>query len=719
MDLHPGTRIGPYEVAGVLGRGGMGVVYEARRIEDGLDVALKLMSPALVADEESRERFLRESRVVESLDHPHILPTYESGSAGDLLYIAMKRIQGTDLAHLIRDHAMPTDRAVRFLAQAAAGLDAAHEAGLVHRDVKPQNMLVSSEDSPDREHLWLSDFGLTKESASDASLTSTGRLMGTVHYVSPEVLQGDAVDGRADVYSLGCVLYECLTGRVVFERNNDLAEMWAHVQEAPVPPSRLRPDLPAAIDDVIATALEKAPANRFLACSEFMDAVTASFDSISGAHLVPRQATRQIEATRKRRDQEIPDLWSARRAAPVRPEVSWRKVGALAVTGALITSVALWAPRTRSPQVAATSGSQSSGETSDSGGSSRSPGGSKRWVAGSGKKAASVDARGGTGTDTTVAAAGMLTGGTEEMLELPPARGAPTFDPSPRAFLDPDQMIVFTRDANSRVQPYLLRPDGTQEALINDGPASDAQVSPDGTRVAWVSMKSGTPDIWVMDINGGSPVNLTRSPFHEADPTWSPDGKRIAYAGNREGDMEIYAMNADGSLPLRLTFHLGHDGFPAWSPDGAKIAYHSDLGSNWDIMTVRPDGTGTTNVSRNSTTPEIHPSWSPDGKRIAFTSVRGGASEIFVMDGDGDNERQLTHNSSSDELPSWSPDGRWIAFNSNRDGDNEIYSMTPAGRRQRPLTKSPSNDTGAQWVAVTPSDAEDPASTDSSGTRFL
>jgi TolB protein len=183
--------------------------------------------------------------------------------------------------------------------------------------------------------------------------------------------------------------------------------------------------------------------------------------------------------------------------------------------------------------------------------------------------------------------------------------------------------------------------------------------------------------------------------------------------------MEIYAMNADGSLPLRLSFHLGHDGFPSWSPDGTKIAYHSDLGGDWDIMTVRPDGTGTTNVSRDPTTPEIYPAWSPDGTRIAFTSVRGEDSEIFVMDKDGDNDRQLTHNSFADELPDWSPDGRWIAFNSNRDGDNEIYSMTPAGRNQRPLTRSPSNDTGAQWVTTTPSDAGDQGSTGSPGTRFL
>jgi serine/threonine-protein kinase len=659
---------------------------------------------------------------VESLDHPHILPTYESGSAGDLLYIAMKRIQGTDLAHLIRDQAMPTDRAVRFLAQAAAGLDAAHEAGLVHRDVKPQNMLVSSDDAQDREHLWLSDFGLTKESASDSSLTSTGRLMGTVHYVSPEVLQGEAVDGRADVYSLGCVLYECLTGQVVFERNNDLAEMWAHVQEAPVPPSRLRPDLPAAIDDVIATALEKAPANRFLACSELMDAVAGSFDSAPAASFLPLRATQQLEATRKRREQEIPDLWSARRAALARPELSWKKVGALAVAGALIASVALWGPRTRTPQVAATLGSSASGEASDFAGSPRSPGGSAKRLAGAGKKAGPDHASANTETGGAVAAtAAMLTGGTEEMLALPPSRGAPTFDPSRRAFLDPGQMIVFTRDGNNQVEPYLLRPDGTQEKFIDDaGPASDAQISPDGTRVAWASMKSGNPDIWVMDIDGGDPVNLTKSPFHDADAAWSPDGKRITFASNREGDMEIYAMNADGpSLPTRLSFHLGHDGFPAWSPDGTKIAYHSDLGTNWDIMTVRPDGTGTTNVSRNPSTHEIFPAWSPDGTRIAFTTVREGNFEVFVMDQNGDDERNLTNDPAIDDMPTWSPDGLWIAFNSNRDGDNDIYSMTAAGRKQRPLTRNSTNDTGAQWVTLTPSGTADQGSTGSSGTSFL
>jgi YVTN family beta-propeller protein len=283
-DTLVGREVGGYEIDILLGRGGMGAVYRARDIDLGRTVALKVLAPEFADNERFRERFLRESRLAASLDHPHIVPIFEAGEAEGVLFLAMRYVEGTDLARLVAEEGpLDSERVVALAEQAASALDAAHEQGLVHRDVKPSNMLIAR--SGGREHCYLADFGLTKRTGSISGLTATHQVVGTLDYVAPEQIRGAEIDARADVYSLACVLHECLTSERPFERATDVAVLWAHVHEEPPLVTSRRPELPKAIDHVLARGLAKEPADRYGSCGELVVAVR---DALAPEHVVAR-----------------------------------------------------------------------------------------------------------------------------------------------------------------------------------------------------------------------------------------------------------------------------------------------------------------------------------------------------------------------------------------------------------------------------------------------
>ena len=266
-DPRIGTRLLGYEIEAILGRGGMGDVYKAYDPRLKRYIALKLLTPGLAEDTGFRERFLRESELAASLDHPSIVPIYDAGEVGGQLYIAMRYVEGTDLKALIReDGALAPARAFALLAQLADALDTAHERGLVHRDVKPSNALLDAAG-----HLYLADFGLTQSTSNRSELTAAGQIVGTVDYVAPEQIEGEETDGRADLYSLGCLLYECLTGEVPFPRDTELAVLWAHLYEPPPRPSEHNPALSRAVDTVLAKAMAKSPDERHASCAELVE----------------------------------------------------------------------------------------------------------------------------------------------------------------------------------------------------------------------------------------------------------------------------------------------------------------------------------------------------------------------------------------------------------------------------------------------------------------
>ena len=275
--LRAGALVAGYRIDSRIGAGGMAVVYRARDERLGRWVALKVIAPEWTHDEEFRRRFVAESLAAARVDDPHVIPVYEAGQADGVLFIAMRLVTGTDLWGVLRrEGPLSPERALELLSPVASALDAAHAAGLVHRDVKPGNILV--DERPGRpDHVYLADFGLSKGAVAGISLTGTGNPVGTPGYSAPEQVQGHDVDGRADQYALACVAFELVTGRMPYERDLPLAVLMAHVSEPPPSLAARRPGMPVTADRVMAMALAKRPEHRYASCREFTDALRAAF----------------------------------------------------------------------------------------------------------------------------------------------------------------------------------------------------------------------------------------------------------------------------------------------------------------------------------------------------------------------------------------------------------------------------------------------------------
>ena len=313
-ELEPGAVFAGHRIEEVAGRGGMGVVYRATQIALDRTVALKVIAPGLLEDQTIRNRFVRESKVAASIDHPNVIPIYYAGEESGIAYIAMRYVAGDDVRSLVRrEGKLAPARAARIVAQLGEALDEAHAAGLVHRDIKPANVLLTSAD-----HVYLTDFGLTKHALSVAGATKPGHWVGTLDYVAPEQIRGERVDARADVYALGCVLYFALTGQVPYKRDGDEARLWAHLNDPPPRPSAH--GVPEAFDPVVERALAKSPEDRYPSAGDLGRAVVAA-----AANRRPEGRERLV-AKGPAAPVEAPTVTSARPATKVQPELETRVI---------------------------------------------------------------------------------------------------------------------------------------------------------------------------------------------------------------------------------------------------------------------------------------------------------------------------------------------------------------------------------------------------------
>ena len=264
-----GREIAGFRIESEIGRGGMGVVYLAHQTYPERKVALKLLSPDFASDPAFRDRFVHESNAAASTEHPNIVPVYGAGEADGQLYLAMRFIEGTDLGSLLeREGALSPERAARICAEIADALEAAHDRGLIHRDVKPGNILLDS-----RERAYLTDFGLIRRTKLHTDITKTGQFMGTVDYCAPEQIKGGEIDGRADVYSLGCVLFECLTGAPPFRKDTEVATIYAHLEEDVPKASSKHPGISPLLSSIVTKAMAKRPGDRFATAGEMAEAL--------------------------------------------------------------------------------------------------------------------------------------------------------------------------------------------------------------------------------------------------------------------------------------------------------------------------------------------------------------------------------------------------------------------------------------------------------------
>ncbi len=326
-----------YRIDGRVGRGGMGVVYRATDLTLDRVVALKVLDDDLAKDAGFRRRFVSESKLAASLDHPNVIPIFGAGECDGMPYIAMRFVPGEDLRSVLRaEGRLEPERTAKLIAQVAAALDAAHAEGLVHRDVKPANVLVTGED-----HVYLTDFGLTKRLAADADATRTGVVLGTLNYMAPEQIRGQAIGPYTDVYSLGCMIVHLLTGEVPFQADSDEGKLWAHVSEPPPRPSARVPGLSSAFDAVVASAMAKRPGARYAKAGDVGAAMLAAARPV--ATPAPAPAPRPAPAPARAPVAPKPDRRELLVAA-LGDRFNVVLLGGLLVVGAILGAIAVMVP---------------------------------------------------------------------------------------------------------------------------------------------------------------------------------------------------------------------------------------------------------------------------------------------------------------------------------------------------------------------------------------
>jgi predicted Ser/Thr protein kinase len=336
--IGPGSELGGFAIESIAGRGGMGVVYRARQQLPDRIVALKVISSEYADDPQFRTRFEREAAIAAQIEHPNVIPVHAVGEADGTLFIAMRFVDGVDLRKILaQEGRLEPSRAAAIVDQVAQALDAAHARGLVHRDVKPANILVSS--SGGREHVYLSDFGLARHVVGSHGLTGTGAFIGTIDYVAPEQARGDRVDARADIYSLGCVLFQALTGTVPFPADNDLAKLFAHGSQPPPSALERNPNLSVEFDEVLKRSMAKNPDDRQASAGDLGRAAVAAASGTSPAapeRTVATGAAAPVEPSAAQEPQAPPSPPAGRRRRWI-----WVGAGVAALAVAAVLAIVL------------------------------------------------------------------------------------------------------------------------------------------------------------------------------------------------------------------------------------------------------------------------------------------------------------------------------------------------------------------------------------------
>jgi serine/threonine protein kinase/dipeptidyl aminopeptidase/acylaminoacyl peptidase len=720
LALTAGSRLGPYEVLSLLGSGGMGEVYRARDPRLDREVAIKVL-PAERMDEERRRRFVQEARAASSLNHPNIVTIHEIDSAEGRDFIVMEYVPGKSLDRLIPRHGMPLGEVLRIAIPVADALSRAHGRGIVHRDVKPSNVIAGSEGA-----VKLLDFGLAKLTASGTTspeaetetagppLTRAGTVSGTVGYMSPEQASGGEVDARTDVFSFGAVLYEMATGRRAFSGDSPAATLAAVMREQPKAPSEVAADVPRDLERVVLRCLRKEADRRYQSMADVkleLEQIKEDSDSQPLAGAVP--------LLRRRR----------------------RYLAVAGLAAMLVLSAAVWLTlRTRAPgpppprvvPLTALPGWAFSPTFSQDG------------------EQVAFAWDGGTLHNSDIYVKWV---GTPEVHRL-------TTDPAPDNYpsWSPDgRQIAFVRRSGDEETIHLVSPLGGPAQRLSHfsvgwgGPSW----SPDGR---WLAASGGRPGsapahlrttgIHVLPTSGGGQRVLTQPspPGVDVSPAFAPDGRHLAYAscpnGLHEGGCDVYVFDLDADVrpagpPRRLTHHGVAIPYVTWTRDGASIVYNADEGVYllhlwrvglrgdrpaerielaghrvWslglartrdrlafaetlrDVDIQRFRGEQPSEVVVSSSFFDGHPHFSPDGKRIAFASSRSGdRTEIWLAAADGSGPAQLTHGPGSKQRSScWSPDGRRIAFDSlSADGRWDIWTVDAEGGAPVRLTKGGGN----------------------------
>jgi len=717
-----GHTLGPYQVLEELGRGGMAIVYKAFQPSLGRYVALKVLPEYFQHDPEFIARFQREARAAAQLNHPNIVTIYDVGEQAGVHYIAMEYLDGGSLRDRLARGPLSVDQAQQIVEQVGSALDYAHTRGLIHRDVKPANILFTADNRPK-----ITDFGIAR--ASDGTrLTRTGVLMGTPEYMSPEQAQGGLVDCRSDLYALGVMLYEMLTGRVPFQADTPHATLYAIIYQPPPPPRQIRPDLPLVVETVLLKGLAKRPDDRYQSGVELAialrDAAVAAPAAAAPLRSViaaapqgtppPGRATPPLARTPPP-STPVPESRSA--PAQRQSPAVWIVAGAIVVVAVVlvilllsgggsppqppvvvVTRVVTDAPlaTTVAPPVVTEVVVSPSVTAAPEGASSDTPTPTDRP------------------TDTP----------TPTQTPTPTATATPTPTPSPPP---PPPSATFgrlafasNRDGNREIYVVDLASGNVRRLTNNAAVDYLPDWSPDGSSIAFTSSRTGSYDLWTMNADGSNQQPVVTTSAWDDYPRWSPNGRRLALSTTAVTDgvpnSEIFVWSADSGL-TQVTHTAMEDQWPDWSPDG-RIIYSegSKRQSNWDLLVINPDGSGRTTLVGGPQA-DVKGTWSPDGQWIAFSRITSDtngngaldeedAGDVWVGRADGSNLRQLTSGQWTFTL-AWSPDSKWIAYvlqydsNGNGvvdEGDRSDIWAVPLSGSAVPLVQGPYQNGDPSWT---------------------
>ncbi|HZI17914.1 MAG TPA: protein kinase [Pyrinomonadaceae bacterium] len=731
-----GRELGPYRIEKLLGAGGMGEVYLAEDAKLKRKVALKILPPQFVSDPEHVRRFEREARAVSALNHPNLITIYDIGASDGVHFIATEFVAGRTVRDLIADGLRMKD-ALAIATQVAEALSAAHQAGVLHRDIKPENVMVR----PDG-YVKVLDFGLAKltergtaDGANLSSQTQPGLLMGTLAYMSPEQAAGDAVDERTDIWSLGIMLYEMMTGSSPLKGANRAETLGAILSKEPLSVTEGNPVLPAGLDHILGKALEKDRELRYQTASDFradlkrLKRELDSSPSLSGGS-VAAPARKQ---------------WAGARPVRSRPRRALLLGAALLlvslVGGLLLLKNRLDAKATAGPnwsralsvQLTTKEGSELFCSLSPDGKSfvyvSDEAGNADIFLQRVGGKNPTNLTRDSAEDETTPAfspdgnliafhserePAGLYvmeaTG--ENPRRLSDGGYHPSWSPDGKEIVVGAEWIGVHTNKNITPSPlWVIEVTTGAKRLLIEGDAAQPSWSPGGGRVAyWYWSAEGRGDLATVPAAGGRPVRLTSEDSAEWNPVWSPDGKFIYFASDRGGSMNFWRVAVDEKTgealgppeavptPSRYAFNI------SFSRDGKTLAYvrYESIANLQAVAFDSSAGrvTGEPFWVTRGYTGISNPQLSPDGARYVARWPHASQEDIALFDRDGSNWRTLTDDKFQDRRPRWFPDGQRIAFSSDRGGSSQIWSISADGTGLRRLTSAAGN--GASSPVLSP-----------------
>ncbi len=695
--LAGGTRLGEFRLIRELGRGGMGIVYEAEQESLGRRVALKVLPAGAALDERLAIRFLREARAAGRLQHPGIVPVFASGRAEGVLFFAMELIEGRSLAEIVKDGPMAPDRAARVTAEIARALDHAHDAELVHRDVKPENILVA-EDGRAR----LTDFGLVHESVA-SSFTLPHHVLGTPAYMAPEQALGNAVDRRCDIYALGAVLYTLLCSKPPYGGALPSIVLSRVLTGSPPSLLSLNEGVPRSVVAICDRAMARKPEDRYATAAELAEDLEAFLRGEALARVVSPKRSRRVG-------------------------IRWTLgLVSIAATGALIAAISMRGG-TVAPAAVALRPDPTFVLVNSTVGAKSLPS-----LSPDGQRLAYTSS-----SDDPRVEGYVEDLATHEVFNLPALAYNPVFSPDGRSLAFGTTGGVSLMELDRRTVRHLggpsprgfglaWSPDGKE--IISTGPGGsgaesaigriwsvdvgsghvrvvrslDARTpsySPHGLRIAFASRAGGPMDVWTVPPVGGDAIRLTSDPAVDWNPFWSPDGRRIYFGSDRGGAPRLWSVGVDeasgrpiGSPEPALNVSFPGMFFATLSADGTRMALVSDENQGTIFRLPFNPATGTLTSSPVRLPRDLGAMMaaqpSPDGKFLVYTALSPDEDVAIVAADGASGRRFVTNDDFDDRAPRWSPSGERIAFHSNRSGGMEIFTVRPDGSDLRQLTKTP------------------------------